>query len=697
MDHPAEPGPGPNVPARTPPVARTFTPGRGRARAPCSPGARCHRGDARGTGRGRPHRRARSARLHGDRADRPRRRDRARRGARRRGPADRLDRRAGGRELPGRERDGPDRCSGTPSGRSRRGGSSRRRGGGCGRRARTGTASTRHRGTGAAPTRSSGCGLRAGGRRRAGSGPPRWAAPRSVRTGRARRAAFFVGVSCAQPGVHVLLHLDGHRPGGGDRPRPRPHRADRRRPPRAARRGGHRARCEVLADVQVAASWRDAAADDLEAASGHRRRAASTRMTRRIDPEPLATCWRANLDHPRWDDVAERCLSCTNCTLVCPTCFCTAVEDVTTLDGDRAERVAAMGLVLHARPLRSCTGREACAATPAPATDNGSPTSCRRGGTSSASRVVSGAGAASPGARPGSISPRRSRPCPERSRTDEDRRPSATCWRQQPVLSDLEPADIDLLAGCARNEVVAAGDLARSRRRAGRPLLRRAGRAGRARVAGTDRPARHRDARPRATWSAGRGSSRPTGGPTTWRRSSRRGWSRIEARCLRAKCEHDPAFGYRLMQRFAQVVAERLYAARAAAARPLRSARCPLRPTTRRAVRRHAGPMVPVAIPDRGARRRDRATRSRSTSSRSTSRSPEPEPGQFTMLYAFGVGEVAISVSGCPATRATPPHDPGGRARRPGRCAACHRGRWSVSGGPSARAGRGRRRRATTC
>jgi Fe-S-cluster-containing hydrogenase component 2 len=46
----------------------------------------------------------------------------------------------------------------------------------------------------------------------------------------------------------------------------------------------------------------------------------------------------ANLEHPRWDDVAERCLSCTNCTLVCPTCFCFAVEDVNSLDGERAER-----------------------------------------------------------------------------------------------------------------------------------------------------------------------------------------------------------------------------------------------------------------------------------------------------------------------------------------------------------------------
>jgi len=40
----------------------------------------------------------------------------------------------------------------------------------------------------------------------------------------------------------------------------------------------------------------------------------------------------------RWDDVASRCLSCGNCTLVCPTCFCTTVQDVTDLSGDHAER-----------------------------------------------------------------------------------------------------------------------------------------------------------------------------------------------------------------------------------------------------------------------------------------------------------------------------------------------------------------------
>jgi sulfhydrogenase subunit beta (sulfur reductase) len=45
-----------------------------------------------------------------------------------------------------------------------------------------------------------------------------------------------------------------------------------------------------------------------------------------------------HLEHPRWDEVAERCLTCANCTMVCPTCFCTTVEDTADLAGDHAER-----------------------------------------------------------------------------------------------------------------------------------------------------------------------------------------------------------------------------------------------------------------------------------------------------------------------------------------------------------------------
>lgn len=45
-----------------------------------------------------------------------------------------------------------------------------------------------------------------------------------------------------------------------------------------------------------------------------------------------------NLEHPRWKDVADRCLTCGNCTMVCPTCFCTSVEDSSDLAGLEASR-----------------------------------------------------------------------------------------------------------------------------------------------------------------------------------------------------------------------------------------------------------------------------------------------------------------------------------------------------------------------
>lgn len=45
-----------------------------------------------------------------------------------------------------------------------------------------------------------------------------------------------------------------------------------------------------------------------------------------------------NLEHHRWNDVADRCLACGNCTMVCPTCFCAAVEEVSDLSGDHVRR-----------------------------------------------------------------------------------------------------------------------------------------------------------------------------------------------------------------------------------------------------------------------------------------------------------------------------------------------------------------------
>ena len=60
--------------------------------------------------------------------------------------------------------------------------------------------------------------------------------------------------------------------------------------------------------------------------------------TGRALPTDAATTVLADLEHTRWDDVAERCLTCGNCTAVCPTCFCTDTEDRIDLDGTTAHR-----------------------------------------------------------------------------------------------------------------------------------------------------------------------------------------------------------------------------------------------------------------------------------------------------------------------------------------------------------------------
>jgi len=81
------------------------------------------------------------------------------------------------------------------------------------------------------------------------------------------------------------------------------------------------------------------AAEEVDVrAAGAAVESAATRMGRTLDTADLRDLLARNLEHPRWDDVAERCLTCGNCTMVCPTCFCQSVEDVTDLTGDHAER-----------------------------------------------------------------------------------------------------------------------------------------------------------------------------------------------------------------------------------------------------------------------------------------------------------------------------------------------------------------------
>lgn len=74
----------------------------------------------------------------------------------------------------------------------------------------------------------------------------------------------------------------------------------------------------------------------------HSAREAQTRSLPSHDLRPLLN---EVLDHPRWKDVAARCLSCGNCTSVCPTCFCYSEQEQPLLDGSGST---------HARAWDSC-------------------------------------------------------------------------------------------------------------------------------------------------------------------------------------------------------------------------------------------------------------------------------------------------------------------------------------------------------
>ncbi len=153
---------------------------------------------------------------------------------------------------------------------------------------------------------------------------------------RARREdVFVVAVQCTQAGEHLLLRLDGHRPDG-----------------RVAATTSRSPRCSRASATTSCSTSAASAARELLGELPHRprrrrragrRRAPRTRAPRRrwvasCDASDIRELLYRNYENPRWDEVAERCLTCGNCTMVCPTCFCTTVEDVTDLAGEHVER-----------------------------------------------------------------------------------------------------------------------------------------------------------------------------------------------------------------------------------------------------------------------------------------------------------------------------------------------------------------------
>ena len=67
---------------------------------------------------------------------------------------------------------------------------------------------------------------------------------------------------------------------------------------------------------------------------------AERRIKRLLDTEKIKEVLYSKFDDSHWEEIASRCLSCGNCTMVCPTCFCITVEDGTDLSGDSAERLS---------------------------------------------------------------------------------------------------------------------------------------------------------------------------------------------------------------------------------------------------------------------------------------------------------------------------------------------------------------------
>jgi ferredoxin len=105
--------------------------------------------------------------------------------------------------------------------------------------------------------------------------------------------------------------------------------------------GGHRfvaeAGSERGADVLARLSSGVASDADVQASQAVVDDSAN-RMGRIMLTDGIRDLLYDNAEHPRWQDAADRCLSCGNCTSVCPTCFCTSVEDTTSLTGNESER-----------------------------------------------------------------------------------------------------------------------------------------------------------------------------------------------------------------------------------------------------------------------------------------------------------------------------------------------------------------------
>jgi sulfhydrogenase subunit beta (sulfur reductase) len=94
---------------------------------------------------------------------------------------------------------------------------------------------------------------------------------------------------------------------------------------------------KIGADILGGVAYGEASHEDQAAAEAEVEKC-SKQMGRTLETAGIKELLYRSYENPRWEEVASRCLTCGNCAMVCPTCFCTTIEDYTDLSGQLAER-----------------------------------------------------------------------------------------------------------------------------------------------------------------------------------------------------------------------------------------------------------------------------------------------------------------------------------------------------------------------
>jgi ferredoxin len=154
-----------------------------------------------------------------------------------------------------------------------------------------------------------------------------------------RAGAFVIAVNCTEPGETCFCASMGTGPGAGDTGFDLA--LTELTGPLLASTGGHRFLVDVGSPRGAAVMERvpsEPAPDDTVRRARSAVAAAADQMGRQMDTGGLRELMAGSHGAARWEDVAARCLTCGNCTMACPTCFCTSVTDSTDLTGEHAER-----------------------------------------------------------------------------------------------------------------------------------------------------------------------------------------------------------------------------------------------------------------------------------------------------------------------------------------------------------------------